>query len=159
MSNIAINMSGGSSVKLLTAGKYCDKNIVVTASGGGSAEPVEIIPAGNYTFTDADGSGSVFWLNPDTYPNIQPSAWAQVGHIYQIVIDGTVHNAVCDNAYNPYNYTAYTGVFFGESSYGIEIAPETFFGNGTVVWQFYSESFSFTEKTVNIAVYDITPSA
>ena len=35
MSDFNIEVSGGSSVRLLTEGKYCDKNIVVTATGGG----------------------------------------------------------------------------------------------------------------------------
>lgn len=40
MSEININMEGGTSKRLLTAGKYCDRDIVVTATGGGgSAEP------------------------------------------------------------------------------------------------------------------------
>lgn len=35
MADIAITVDGGSSKRLLTAGKYCDKNILVTATGGG----------------------------------------------------------------------------------------------------------------------------
>lgn len=35
MSDLNIQMEGGTSIRLLTQGKYCDKNIVVTASGGG----------------------------------------------------------------------------------------------------------------------------
>ena len=46
MSNFAISVESGKSVKLPTAGKYCDRNIVVTATGG------------------ADGGNSTFW---DTY--------------------------------------------------------------------------------------------
>lgn len=39
MADIAITVDGGSSKRLLTAGKYCDKNILVTATGGGQPEP------------------------------------------------------------------------------------------------------------------------
>lgn len=39
MSEIQISMEGGTSKRLLTAGKYCDRDIVVTASGGGSSTP------------------------------------------------------------------------------------------------------------------------
>lgn len=39
MSEINITVEGGTSKRLLTAGKYCDRDIVVTATGGGSAEP------------------------------------------------------------------------------------------------------------------------
>ena len=35
MSEFAIEVEGGKSVRLKTAGKYCDRNIVVTATGGG----------------------------------------------------------------------------------------------------------------------------
>lgn len=34
MADIAITVDGGSSKRLLTAGKYCDKDILVTATGG-----------------------------------------------------------------------------------------------------------------------------
>lgn len=37
MSDINIEVAGGTSIRLLTAGKYCDKNIVITASGGGES--------------------------------------------------------------------------------------------------------------------------
>jgi len=35
MSEFNIEVAGGSSVRLLTAGKYCDRDIIVTATGGG----------------------------------------------------------------------------------------------------------------------------
>lgn len=38
MSEINISVEGGTSKRLLTAGKYCDRDIVVTASGGGGGE-------------------------------------------------------------------------------------------------------------------------
>lgn len=38
MSELNINIDGGTSTKLLTAGKYCDKDIIITASGGGGGE-------------------------------------------------------------------------------------------------------------------------
>ena len=41
MSDLNIQMEGGTSVRLLTEGKYCDKNIVVTASGGGGDTDIE----------------------------------------------------------------------------------------------------------------------
>lgn len=39
MADIEITVDGGTSKRLLTAGKYCDKNILVTAMGGGGGEP------------------------------------------------------------------------------------------------------------------------
>ena len=38
MSDININVEGNTSVRLKTAGKYCDKDIVVTAEGGGGID-------------------------------------------------------------------------------------------------------------------------
>ena len=38
MSELSIKVEGGTSVRLLTKGKYCDKNIVVTAEGGAIGE-------------------------------------------------------------------------------------------------------------------------
>lgn len=39
MSEINISIEGGTSKRLLTAGKYCDRDIVVTASGGETPDP------------------------------------------------------------------------------------------------------------------------
>lgn len=39
MSNFNITVESGSSVRLPTAGKYCDRDILVTATGGGGTEP------------------------------------------------------------------------------------------------------------------------
>lgn len=39
MSEHNISMDGGTTVRLKTAGKYCDRDILVTASGGSSPEP------------------------------------------------------------------------------------------------------------------------
>ena len=39
MADIAITVDGGTSKRLLTAGKYCGKDILVTATGGGGGEP------------------------------------------------------------------------------------------------------------------------
>lgn len=44
MSEFAIEVEGGSSVRLSTAGKYCDRDIVVTATGGG--QKIYIAPSG-----------------------------------------------------------------------------------------------------------------
>lgn len=72
--SINITIEGGTSKRLLTAGKYCREDIIVTAIGGGSAEPdpreayqrVEYITSAEegtypYTITDiyADNSTGV----------------------------------------------------------------------------------------------------
>ena len=53
-----ITVEGGTSVRLPTAGKYCDRDIVVTATGGGgTADPVirALNVAKNGTYTAPDG--------------------------------------------------------------------------------------------------------
>ena len=58
MADIEITVDGGTSKRLLTAGKYCDRNILVTATGGGplpSASPKDI------NFYDYDGTLVEAW--------------------------------------------------------------------------------------------------
>ena len=43
MSEHNITVEGGSSVRLLTAGKYCDRDIVVTSTGGGGTEDLDAV--------------------------------------------------------------------------------------------------------------------
>jgi hypothetical protein len=43
MSEFNITVVGGKSVRLPTAGKYCDRDIVITAEGGGGTEPANPI--------------------------------------------------------------------------------------------------------------------
>ncbi len=52
MADIKISVDAGTSKRLLTAGKYCDKNILVSASGGAASpviEPLEVTTNGTYT--------------------------------------------------------------------------------------------------------------
>jgi hypothetical protein len=56
MSEFNIEIAGGSTVRLKTAGKYCDRDILVTAKGG-SDPTYKVIPLGKYVFhpnSDAD---------------------------------------------------------------------------------------------------------
>lgn len=61
MSELNIEVVGGTSTRLLTAGKYCDKNIVVVASGGEpTIEALDITANGTYTAADGvDGYSPV----------------------------------------------------------------------------------------------------
>lgn len=45
MSEINITVEGGTSKRLLTAGKYCDRDIVVTATGGGGGDAADDMAA------------------------------------------------------------------------------------------------------------------
>ena len=63
MADIEITVDAGTPKRLLTAGKYCDKNILVTASGGAATpviEPLEVTENGTYNAPDGvDGYSPV----------------------------------------------------------------------------------------------------
>lgn len=49
MSEYSITVEGGTSKRLLTAGKYCDRDIVVTATGGGGGGDIDAFLDGSIT--------------------------------------------------------------------------------------------------------------
>lgn len=61
MSELNINVEGGSSTKLLTAGKYCPDDIIITASGGGGGEfePIELTGDQSYALRDKIGAFAI----------------------------------------------------------------------------------------------------
>lgn len=78
-----ITVEGGKTVRLPTAGKYCDRDIVITATGGGGADPVikslAITENGTYTAPDGVDGYSPVVVNvptPDGY--IQPSGTKEI---------------------------------------------------------------------------------
>ena len=88
MSEFNITVSGGSSVRLPTAGKYCDRDIVVTAEGssggeGGNSNPIiqplEITENGTYSAPNGVDGYSPITVEvpiPDGY--IQPSGSLEI---------------------------------------------------------------------------------
>lgn len=58
MSEFNIEVEGGKAVRLPTAGKYCDRDIVVTATGGGSSEEDY-----NKGFADGKIAGNQWWID------------------------------------------------------------------------------------------------
>lgn len=83
MSEINISIEGGTSKRLLTAGKYCDKDIVVTASGGDATdsivEPLNVTENGTYVAPIGVNGYSPVTVNvpiPDGY--IVPSGTLEV---------------------------------------------------------------------------------
>lgn len=54
MSLHEITLQGSSSLRLLTAGKYCDRDIVVTAEGGGGEDQLPALLAGSITSICSD---------------------------------------------------------------------------------------------------------
>lgn len=59
-----ISVEGGTSVRLPTAGKYCDRDIVVTATGGGSVNKPATISGINLHNAETDIPNT--YLNRDT---------------------------------------------------------------------------------------------
>lgn len=57
MSDINIEVPGGTSIRLLTAGKYCDKNIVITALGDGNNGR---LPLGYFELTYIQSTGTQY---------------------------------------------------------------------------------------------------
>lgn len=82
MSEFNIEVQGGSSVRLPTAGKYCDRDIIVKASGGGgwSLE-------GFVTGTEPIGDIVIGAITPKAY------VLSRNMYITSLVCDGTIFNA------------------------------------------------------------------
>lgn len=78
MADIAITVDGGTTKKLLTAGKYCDRNIVVTATGGGGEpEPPQ------------DGKTRLYiHVPPNSEPNRPPARNQVPLYIQQTISQG-----------------------------------------------------------------------
>ena len=59
MSEHSITVQGGSSVRLLTAGKYCDRDILVTAEGGGTDGAMDALVDKSITEYSSDSITSI----------------------------------------------------------------------------------------------------
>lgn len=71
-----IELQSGSAVRLKTRGKYCDRDIVVTATGGGGVaepiiKPLEIIENGIYTASDGVDGYSPVTVNVPAGASVQ----------------------------------------------------------------------------------------
>lgn len=80
MSEFNIEVQGGSSVRLPTAGKYCEKDIIVTASGGGGGWSLE----GFVTGTEPSGDVVIGAVTP------RQGALARCSKITSLTLDGTI---------------------------------------------------------------------
>ena len=77
MSEFNFEVNGGESLRLKTARKYCDKDIVVRGNGGGGRNPLELLYTEGAEITPEDWgsanvrnytiSGSTIYLTPVSY--------------------------------------------------------------------------------------------
>lgn len=95
MSEFNIEVQGGSSVRLPTAGKYCDRDIIVTASGGGLPDwddDSPIIASGygynEYSIWEATEKGTIRWkVNPNYAGSQSMAGWANSTNINTVPVD------------------------------------------------------------------------
>lgn len=114
-----IEVAGGSSVRLPTAGKYCDRDIVVTASGGGGggATCKLKVVASNYEEYGYMLSGTLYVPG---YEDINLST----------IIGTTEYEVPCDAIVVAYSYNGYIASsknvtdIIGEPTWGIRVTAE-----------------------------------
>lgn len=100
--NHNITVDGGTSVRLPTAGKYCDRDIVVTATGGGGSTPVakSLIRNGiGYIDTGVDGANSNLTIKIQYEFISMPTGYFNL--IYAYVNEQTDATRI---TYNKHNY-------------------------------------------------------
>lgn len=111
MSDINIEVAGGTSVRLLTAGKYCDKNIVITALGGGGN--TGRLPSGYTELTHIQFSGGQYFssrFKPNNKTKIE------VGFIRHNTTSQYLYSVLSDN--NTASVTAYLTSTTGRWRFG-----------------------------------------
>lgn len=81
MSEFNINVTGGTSVRLPTAGKYCDRDIIVTAQGGGGGDlpPEALTISGDCEYRFAYGGWDWFI---DTYGDFVTTSVTKVENMF-----------------------------------------------------------------------------
>ena len=93
-----ITVDGGTSVRLPTAGKYCDRDIVVTATGGGSVNEPSTISGINLHNTETDipntylSGGAVIEYNGWTTTDFIP---VEAGKYYLIYSTSELNSRYC----------------------------------------------------------------
>ena len=100
MSEINITIEGGTSKRLLTAGKYCDRDIVVTAEGGGASGDIDAFITRTITEIRSDVTTVGYY------------AFCNCADLVNVDFP----NAVTINGYGFQNCTALTDVFFPKVS-------------------------------------------
>lgn len=79
-----IEVEGGTSVRLPTAGKYCDRDIVITATGAATApvvQPLDVKENGTYTAPDGVDGYSPITVNVEASGGDLPAGYSRVDYI------------------------------------------------------------------------------
>lgn len=76
MSDLTFNVPAGESLRLMTAGKYCDRNITVKAGGGGGGADLETVIV-NVTLWS--GNMAMIYMTPSGVQTVEnPSGYYEV---------------------------------------------------------------------------------
>ena len=120
MSDINITIPGGTSKRLLTGGKYCDKDIVVTAEGGGGDSEENLLDARlNGTITEINSAvTSISGYACRALPNLTRV------HLPNVTSIGTYAFHTCPKlkVFEAPNLTTAGTYWFAESTGLVEIA-------------------------------------
>lgn len=95
MSEINITVEGGTSKRLLTAGKYCDRDIVVTATGGGGSGVGQLAQAAYGSTLEGGLKFMNFVYEPGmTWAQYESSMYnaGPFGTMFYVQEDGWVYN-------------------------------------------------------------------
>lgn len=127
MSEHNITVEGGSSVRLKTAGKYCDRDIVVTAKGGNidnGVLPIGYTPVPSIKFTGEQAVDTGVICNQDTQIRVVFTADEDKGmYIYGVA-----------NADNTASITAYRSSTGGRWRFGNQNIVLTTQPDEKIVW-------------------------
>ncbi len=107
-----ITVEGGKSVRLPTAGKYCDRDIIITATGGGGGSVIDFL---TNTLTEViDTEGVVTSLNNYTFDGKTSLETVRLPAVTSI---GTYNFRNCDNlvTLDLPELTGSTGTYFAAS--------------------------------------------
>lgn len=114
MSELNITVEGGKSVRLLTAGKYCDRDIIITATGGGEeTDPSEQYQRVEYIKSDGSAYIVTDFVADDNSCGIE--AIIAVGNYNSTATMGSREDSGNTRFYLPYPLGA-TSVYYGFNS-------------------------------------------
>lgn len=104
MSEYNITVDGGTSKRLLTAGKYCDRDIVVTATGGGGGDVPETCTV-KFDNESMDGMSPFICVTATVFENGSQKPYIfndRIG-VYSLVVPNVVCGSVMSIISNMYS--------------------------------------------------------